>query len=497
MAISFGFSVPFLPGMYVEVAPQLRIGPPKARILCCGIMWPTGEATPGEVVAVGSREAAQRLFGRGSPLERTIHYIWLAHPYAEVWAFPQAAPTEGAEATAEVLLTGTASGAGALSLYIAGQLVRVPVVAGETAAAIADKVSDYVTDPAVNPYAPDLPVTASASSATVTLTAKAKGTWGNAIDLRLNHRGTAAGEVVPPGLTVSIAPMADGGGAVAYDLDAVGDEEYDTVVWPYAGATDLEAVAEWMRARWSPYRMLYGHAVTAMVGTYEDLVSASAHLPNSPHLSVYVAQDIPTAPWEIAGAIGGLTDAYQMSADDATLAQGFYGHTLTGVLRPREGKGLTGPQRNVLVSRGYGTLAPGPSGVYLEVTRTTYLRNAQGLPDVSLSEQRTMAILQRMIRRDRASFLARFLGAVLAPDGTRLAPGVRAVTPSIARAHLLEQYYSYERVGWVTDAEGLAQDLVVEINAQDPNRLDILYPPRITGWLSRIAAKYSVIYGGD
>lgn len=497
MAISFGFSVPFLPGMYVEIAPRLRYGQPKARVLCVGPKWASGKAQANTLVPVVSEGAAYQLFGRGSPLERMCKFVWKNAPMAEIWALAQDAPSDGTRAEWILNVTGTASEAGALYLYIGGQLVRVPVAQGDDATTVAGKIVTWLTDGAMNPYVVDLPVTATRDGAQVTITAKAAGEWANDITIVLNHRGEAAGEKLPTGLEVSIARNTDGAGVPSFDLEALGDEEFDTIGWIYKDAASLQAIADLMSQRWSPYQMIYGHVITAVVGDADSLQTFSNRLLNDPHLSCYVAADVPNPSWEIVGALVGLTDRYQMSADDATLALGFYGHVLQGIVPPRSGKALTAAQRDSLVRLGFATLNVGPSGVYVEVARTTYLRNAQGIPDTSLSEQRTLAILQRMIRRDRAEFMGRFAGAVLAPDGTRFSAGVKAVTPSIARAFFLDQYYKYEQVGFVMDAEGMAKELVIEINAQDPNRLDILYPPRITGWLSRVVAKYAFIYGGE
>ena len=96
------------------------------------------------------------------------------------------------KATKSVTFTGTATAAGVVALYVGGQNLNIAVASGDTAADIAQAIESAVTD--------NMPVTASASSGTVTFTAKNGGTAGNYIDIRVNY---VAGEVLPDGISVS------------------------------------------------------------------------------------------------------------------------------------------------------------------------------------------------------------------------------------------------------------------------------------------------------
>jgi phage tail sheath gpL-like len=64
----------------------------------------------------------------------------------------------------------------------------------------------------------------------------------------------------------------------------------------------------------------------------------------------------------------------------------------------------------------------------------------------------------------------------LADDGTRFAPGSSIVTPSIIGADLVAQYQELEWDGFVQDSDTFAQALIVQRNATNVNRVDVLWP---------------------
>lgn len=65
----------------------------------------------------------------------------------------------------------------------------------------------------------------------------------------------------------------------------------------------------------------------------------------------------------------------------------------------------------------------------------------------------------------------------LANDGTRFGPGQAIVTPAVIRGELCATYRQLEREGIVENFELFQKYLIVERNANDPSRLDVLFPP--------------------
>lgn len=130
-------------------------------------------ATP---VLVPSAEDADTLFGQGSELALMCRAVFAQKRGAYVWATVIAQDGSAVKATAVMLFANSATSAGAVRVTIAGRLcIEVAVASGDTASTIATAVAVAINQ------TPNLPVNATVSTATVTLTAKCGGTRGNAI----------------------------------------------------------------------------------------------------------------------------------------------------------------------------------------------------------------------------------------------------------------------------------------------------------------------------
>ena len=64
----------------------------------------------------------------------------------------------------------------------------------------------------------------------------------------------------------------------------------------------------------------------------------------------------------------------------------------------------------------------------------------------------------------------------LADVGVRLLPGRPVVTTDTIRGDLIAAYRQLEAEGFVQDADAFARDLIVERNATNRNRVDVLWP---------------------
>jgi phage tail sheath gpL-like len=87
----------------------------------------------------------------------------------------------GVLATGTVTVVGTATAAGTICPYVAGQRLTIGVLVGDTATVVAAAIAAAIT------AAADLPVTAAAALGVVTLTCKWKGATGNDITLVDRH----------------------------------------------------------------------------------------------------------------------------------------------------------------------------------------------------------------------------------------------------------------------------------------------------------------------
>jgi phage tail sheath gpL-like len=474
-------SVPFqnipqnlrVPLFYAEVDnSQANSGQQNQRSLLIGQMTATGLAEPGQpLISQGPTDAIVQC-GAGSQLAAMTAAYRASDPFGEVWYLPLEDAAAAVAATGTFTVTGTATATGTLSLYIAGQLVTVVVTPADTPTTIAEAIA--VACGLANPA---LPVTAEAAAGVVTLTALNKGLAGNGIDVRLNYRGASAGEVTPPGVTVDIEPMAGGATnpVLTPALDNLGDMPFDFIITAYTDPASLDALKLFLNdqsGRWSWETQVYGHAFAAQAGTLAALTTFGTTR-NNQHESVLGFNDSPSPPWVWAADYGGAA-AVGLRADPGRPLQTLTLHT---ALPPPLASRFILTERNTLLWDGISTFSVGQDGtIALENVITTYQLNQWGQPDDSYLEIETMFLLMYVLRQLASLVTSKYARMKLADDGTRFAPGSAIVTPSIIGADLIAKYQELEWDGFVQDSADFAQLLIVQRNATNPNRIDVLWP---------------------
>lgn len=468
------------PGQYVEFDNSLAnkgLVRDMVRVLLLGQPLSTGTAAPLVPVRVLSADHAVALFGRGSMLAAMASAFKNANEDSDLWAVPVVDNIAGQAATGTVTISGAAVKAGTLLLYVGGTKVQTAVAVGASASTVAADLAD-----AVNAL-PDLPVTASATDAVVTITARHKGEAMNALDMRATYW---QGDAVPAGLTVTIAAMSGGSGNpdVGDALTALGDVQYHHMITPWTDTANLAALEAELEDRWSATRQIEGQAWAALSGTHAALSTIGSGR-NSEVLSIMGAQKSPTPPWVWASVYGAVA-AYQLGIDPARPLQTL---ELPGVLAPQEPDRFTRAERNLLLYDGISTFLVAVDGsVSIERAITTYQLNSYGLPDPSYLDAETLATLSVLRSTLRARISQKFPRHKLADDGTRFGAGQAIVTPSIIRAELIALARAWEERGWVEQVDAFKHLLVVERNADDPTRVDVVLPPDLVNQLRVFAA---------
>lgn len=310
------------------------------KILIIGTYDPLKTAVVDEVpVLITSPEDAGDQFEFGFMIHRLAKYVYAGSGGIETWVCPQAEPGGGVQATGTLTVTGTASAAGTVHLYISGEKVlNISVASGDTATDVGDAIEAAITADKT------LPVTAANVTGTVTATAKTTGTYGNDVDLSLN---LGLQEALPAGVSIAIVAMASGAGTPTLSdaLDALGtgdganENHFTDVVHGYLqDATSLNDLSTYngigndfvgcygkMVAR--PFRALIGDtatgsaALTALVavgdGRKSDRTSGIIAVPGSPN-----------SPSEIAATVSGMAANLNINR-----AEGFLtGKPIPGIL---------------------------------------------------------------------------------------------------------------------------------------------------------------------
>lgn len=425
----------------------------------------------GSLVLVPSVALAKTIGGQGSMLA-SMYAAWRkTDPVGEVWCLPLKG-TDGAVSKATVTLDGAATEAGLLNLYVAGVRVQATITNGATAVQAASALAVRIN------ATPDLPVTAAATEAVVTLTCKWKGESGNDIGLQLNRLGKTNGEVIPAGLTVAVTPMASGAGVPDQiaALAALGDEPFEFICMPWSDTTSLNA---WKAAmddsvgRWSWAKQLFGHVYSAKRGTLGMLVAAGQDR-NDQHMTIQTMEiGVPQPFWVQASSLAARTAVF-ISADASRPTQG---GSMPGLDPAPASERFTLTERQSLLS--YGMATAYFEGGYVRIQRsiTTYQKNAYGQPDNSYLDSETMHQSAFIIRRLQGVITSKYGRHKLANDGTRFGAGAPIVTPNTIRGELIAQYAKLELEGHVENSELFAEHLIVERDGNDPSRVNVLFPP--------------------
>ena len=442
------------------------------RSLLIGQKLSTGSALNNVPYLLSSQGQAITLFGRGSMIARMYSIFRLSNPVGECWAIAAIDNGSGVAATGTITVNTAATSAGSINFYIAGQIVSVAVGATDTAATIAASINTAIN------AATDLPVTSTVATTVVTLTCRWKGITGNDITVQDSFRGSAAGETLPAGVTLTYVAMASGtlNPTLAATISAMGDDAYDFVIHPYSDAISLASLATEYgdsAGRWSWYRQVYGHCYTALRGTLSTLTTAGS-LNNDPHHTIAaIDNDCPHPIWEYAAAYGARNAVY-IAADPARPTQT---GQLTGLIAPRAGKRFLWSDRNSLLNYGIATSSIVSGVIQIERAITTYQKNSASIADVSYLDSEILHTAAYVIRFLQAAITSKYARHKLASDGTRFGAGNAIVTPATIRAELIAAYDILVYLGVVENRDTFVQYLIVERDVTNINRLNILFPP--------------------
>jgi phage tail sheath gpL-like len=488
MAISFN-SIPVdirTFGQYVEIDNSRAVqGTPAMphKALVMGVRKASGSVAANVPTQIPSGDAAEKYFGVGSMCAEMCRAFKKANPYTELWAIGMAETTTAATFT--ITPSGTATEAGTIVVYIAGHRIETAVASGDAAATVAANI-----DTAIQAYSDylRLPFTSAEAAGIVTLTAVHKGLYGSSLDVRdsLGYK-----EFVPAGLSVAIAAGTAGVGTEDYAaaITAMGDVWYNTIAIATTDSTSLTALETEMATRFGPMVQQDGHVFTAALGT-QGTLSTLGNTRNSPHLTIVsaggVAGNSPTPLYNVA-AIAAAVDAAATEVDPARPRQTL---PMTGMLPQQPEDRFTRSERNTLLTDGIATTYVDDGGVVrVERLITTYQTNALSVPDPSYLDLTSLRTLARLRFDVRARFALRYPRHKLADDGTLFDPGQAIITPKTAKAEFVALAKLWAGAGLVENVEQFIEDLIVERDTTDVNRLNARINPDLIGGLRVVAAQ--------
>lgn len=454
------------PGAYIEIdGSQAGVGEDIPAVLLVGQKLATGTAPAGEIVRISSVDDAIAKAGAGSMLAQMAAAYRKKDKVLDLYMLPYADLVAGVQATGTITAAAVPTEAGTLALYIAGKKVNVGITANMTVGAVATAIAAAITD--IN-----IPVTATANAAVVTLTARHKGTCGNAIDVRLSLYG----EDKPDGLALTIVGMAGGtGDPLPGDLtDILGQRWYKYIA---LGINDAATLAAWdteSQLRYQPPQQSGFRVFTTHRGDYAA-AAAFGETKNYPHITDLPMYINPTTTWEGAAIF------------TAAAAPALYNNPV----RSLEGIQLTGmigvdyfdwTQSNSLLYKGMSIMAVAKDGTCsLKRVISMYQYRPDGSADDAYLDINVAEVMERMRYVQRMEAIKRFVGTAAAKTNEGYRPGLRITTEDDVRAMLLTLYKNklmYEK-GWVQNYDYYKSNLVVWQDPENPSRFNFTDTPVI------------------
>jgi phage tail sheath gpL-like len=251
--------------------------------------------------------------------------------------------------------------------------------------------------------------------------------------------------------------------------------------------TDSNSLFDWDQeygftdqGRWGWQRELFGHVFSAKRGDYASLLLFGDQY-NSGVESVMafeVASPSPTFEWAAA---------YTAKAQRAYIndpARPLQSLTLNTIKAAPIHQRFDFVEINSLASNGLAIQKiGGDSQPMIAREQTTYQQNQYGQPDDAYEVVTTLATLAKLLRNQKSAITNKFPRCKLADDGTRFGPGQAIATPGLIKAELISQYEEDMYNGLVENLPAFARNLIVERDSNDPNRVNVLYPPDLINQL--------------
>lgn len=451
------------------------------KALLIGQKTAAGTAAANSLVKVTSAEQVRTLAGPGSLLHRMALAWFFFNQSTELWIGVLADDGAGVAASGTITVTGPATKAGTITLYLGGERITVAVANGDVQNTIAANINAAIN------AAEGLPVTSTVATNVVTVTFRHKGLTGNSFNMRDSYRD---GEALPTGVALAYVQLAGGttAPALASLIANMGDTQFHVIAHPYTDATNLGAIETELARRFGPMVMAEGLAITSAVGSHATLVSLGNGR-NSPH-SVILAQPGDnawlTSPWEFAAEAASIL-AYYGQIDPA---RPFQTLEMRRALPPPESDRFTNSERNLLLFDGIGTTKVGPGEVVqLERPITTYQLNAAGAPDVAYLDGTTMLTLSAYRYTFRVRVQLKYSRHKLANDGVPVGAGQFIITPKRGKAEAVHWYEEMIELGLAENLEAFKANVRCERSITDVNRLDWYLPPDVMNQLIHGAAR--------
>lgn len=450
----------------------------KILIIGTALASATGYSA-GVPVQVYSAEDVGNRAGFGSELHRVAKKVFAAHGGAiKTYVAIQAEAGAGVKATGTIAISGSPTEAGYLNVYIAGDLYQIAVSTTSTPTTLGDAL---VAAMAADTGCPLVGVNTTGS---VAVTAKAKGTFYNDVNMSLNW---GVGEKTPAGLTVTVTPMASGATdptvstvLTLLGTDDLANEDGFTKVLccygrgvagtlnsisTYNGTGNLDEGC-WSKTCGRPFVHLYGDTTAGSGGLTAILAVANGRTTDRTTGAISVPGS-PNHPQEIAG----LALGYAALVHQDRPEQSLIGQVLSGLIPGARADQWTATysNRDTAARAGVSPTVVESGVVKMQNLLTFYHPANVPIASNGYRSMRNISILQNVIANVRARFaLPKWSGISIVADISKVSNATsRAKARSIGSVYdeLFSLADQFEANAWVFSAAYTKENLSVALRS--------------------------------
>lgn len=475
--------VPFL---YAEFDNSNAVQGPSTqpyKTLMIGPKLASGTKATATKHLITSYAQAKEFFGAGSLLAEMAKAYLANNKFNELYCVGLEDDAAGVQATGSLALSGAVTKAGVLAFYVAGKKVSIAVAAGQALASIASDLKDAMDAD------DELLVSAAINGvddAQLDFTAKNDGTPGNQIDLRVNYNDDDA---LPAGLAAAITAMSNGAGNPDVDaaLSILDDTQYLSFVSAFNDADNKQKLETELTGRFGSVLQNDGYCHYGEKGTLSEL-NTIGDARNSQFTVMHRASG-PTHP---AAYVSGIVGVINKNGN-IDPARPFQTLEVLGILPESESESLKLEERNILLFHGIATNKVVGTSVVIERVITSYKTNNAGADDVSYLDLNTLLTLSYLRYDWRNYMLRKYPRHKLASDGNRFGAGQPIMTPKLGKAEAINKFEDWQEMGLVEGLDQFKEQLIVERNIQDVNRLDFMLPPDLMNQLRVMGTQFKFL----
>lgn len=485
-----------VPGNYGEIV--FAQGPAAGgsgayAVMLIGGMLATGSAAyatiygPGTPVQMATEADVIALFGSGSELHRMFRRFTAINTTTPLYAIAVQEGTSAAQSTGTITLTGTATSAATLRIWVQDQPIDTGVSTGDTPTTQAANAVININSQT------RWPVTATSAAGVITLTSKQKGLRANFIRYFAQIRPGTSGVTVTPTISTlqsggTVSDSANQAAALATLLPF----RYYYLVSAAEDATQLGALLAQVNAQALPVSGMTQRVVAGSQDTLANCTTIATGLNGARAEVVWLAQsDAP--PCELAATQAAIMSLLEASFPPRLNMDGVGNDSQTSGLwpikAPLSGAAPTRSQIAAALNSGITPIYVSPTGATYVVSRITTRSLNGAVPDYRTRDSHIVTILDLFWDYLKAQEVAQMSGKVIGqnPVANSPDPAPNVCTPAMYRAICIQVLTLFAQNGMLQNLAQIIANMQVQISTVTPTRMTALIPTQPAALLHQTA----------